>query len=111
MSLIVGVFLERKKNIVSNQILPVTVTLNVSTFLLALISHDKIESLMVYLFFNETSYFTQSLYKVNKALLQKQVKIAFQLPTHTFLTGSWFKTSEAVYTLCLYFLFVKQLVM
>lgn len=103
MSLIVGVFSWEEKNIVSNQILPVTVTLNVSTFLLALISHDKIESLMVYLFFNETSYFTQSLYKVNTALLQKQVKIAFQLPTHTFLTGSWFKTSEAVYTLCLYF--------
>lgn len=88
MSLMVGFFLERKKNIVSNQILPVTVTLNVSTFLLAVISHDEIESLMVYLFFNETSYFTQSLYKVNKALLQKQVKIAFQLPTYTFLTGS-----------------------
>lgn len=84
MSMIVWFFLERKKNIVSNQILPVTVTLNVSTFLLALISHDEIESLMVYLFFNETSYFTQRLYKVNKALLQKQVKIAFQLPTHTF---------------------------
>lgn len=84
MSMIVWFFLERKKNIVSNQILPVTVTLNVSTFLLALISHDEIESLMVYLFFNETSYFTQSLYKVNKALLQKQVKIAFQLPPHTF---------------------------
>lgn len=72
----------------SNQILPVTVTLNVSTFLLAVISFDEIESLMVYLFFNETSYCTQSLYKVNKALLPKQVKIAFQLPTHTFLTGS-----------------------